>query len=92
VTRVLERLIEEHGRPGRPMQNGHVESFDGRLRDECLNTSWFRTFDHVRSALEAWRTEYNQERPHSALDYRTPWEFRRTLETATINPTENLQL
>ena len=135
VTRVLERLIEEHGRPeavrsdngpeftsrrmlawaedrcvslvhiqpGRPMQNGHVESFHGRLRDECLNTSWFRTFDHVRSTLEAWRMEYNEERPHSALDYRTPREFRRTLEgrgamaplpsqTATINTTEKLQL
>jgi putative transposase len=135
VTRVLERLIAEHGRPeavrsdngpeftsrrmlawaedhrvslvhiqpGRPMQNGHVESFHGRLRDECLNTSWFRTFDHVRSTLEAWRMEYNEERPHSALDYRTPREFRRTLEgrgamaplpsktTTTINQ-EKLQL
>jgi putative transposase len=59
------------------MQNGHVESFDGRLRDELLNVGWFRTFDQVRFTLEAWRMEYNQERPHSALDYRTPTECRR---------------
>jgi putative transposase len=135
VTRVLERLMTEHGRPeavradngpeftsrrmlawaedrrvslihiqpGRPMQNGHVESFHGRLRDECLNANWFRNFDHIRSVLEDWRVEYNEDRPHSALDYRTPREFRRTLEgrgamaplpskTTTFNPNENLQL
>jgi putative transposase len=112
VTRVLERLIEERGRPeamrsdngpefcsrrmlgwaeefkielvhiqpGRPMQNGHVESFHGRLRDECLNAHWFRTLNHVRSTLATWREEYNCERPHSSLDYRTPQEFRLALE------------
>ena len=62
--------------PGRPMQNGHVESFNGRLRDECLNTSWFRTLNDVRETLANWRREYNCERPHSSLDYRTPEEFR----------------
>jgi putative transposase len=107
VTRVLERLIDERGRPeglrsdngpeftsrrmlgwaeerkinlvhiqpGRPMQNGHVESFHGRLRDECLNANWFRTLSHVRQVLEQWRHEYNCERPHSSLEYRTPREF-----------------
>ena len=112
VTRVIERLIEERGKPeavrsdngpeftsrrmlgwaedhrvalvhiqpGRPMQNGHVESFYGRLRDECLNVSWFRNFDQVRSTLQVWRMEYNEDRLHSALDYRTSNEFRRTLE------------
>ena len=65
-----------HIQPGRPMQNGHVESFHGRLREECLNTSWFRTLNDVRSTLANWRREYNQERPHSSLDYRTPEEFR----------------
>jgi putative transposase len=62
--------------PGKPMQNGHVESFNGRLRDECLNTSWFRTLNDV---LANWRREYNYERPHSSLDYRTPREFRQQL-------------
>jgi putative transposase len=68
-----------HIQPGRPMQNGHVESFHGRLRDECLNANWFRTMNDVRRTLENWRQEYNCERPHSALAYRTPAEFRRTL-------------
>jgi putative transposase len=48
-----------HIQPGRPMQNGHVESFHGRLRDECLNPSWFRTLNDVRQTLEAWRQDYN---------------------------------
>jgi putative transposase len=85
--------------PGKPMQNGHVESFNGRLRDECLNTSWFRTLNDVRCTLAAWREEYNHERPHSSLDYRTPNEFRKVLEgrgamaplpsqTSTINLNE----
>jgi putative transposase len=68
-----------HIQPGRPMQNGHVESFHGRLRDECLNASWFRTLNDVRRTLDNWRQEYNCERPHSSLAYRTPAEFSRTL-------------
>ncbi len=88
-----------HIQPGRPMQNGHVESFHGRLRDECLNASWFRTINDVRCTLAAWREEYNCERPHSSLDYRTPQEFKLALEgiramartpspTTTSNTTE----
>lgn len=65
-----------HIQPGRPMQNGHVESFHGRLRDECLNAHWFRTLNDVRRTVTAWRQEYNCERPHSSLGYRTPAEFR----------------
>ena len=65
-----------HIQPGRPMQNGHVESFHGRLRDECLNANWFRTLNDVRRTLDNWRQEYNCERPHSSLAYRTPAEFR----------------
>ena len=75
-----KKLILVHIQPGRPMQNGHVESFHGRLRDECLNAHWFRTLNDVRTTLENWRREYNCERPHSGLDYKTPEEFRRTLD------------
>jgi transposase InsO family protein len=64
-----------HIQPGRPMQNGHVESFNGRLRDECLNANWFASLTDARHKIEAWRQEYNNERPHSSLDYRTPREF-----------------
>jgi putative transposase len=70
--------------PGKPMQNGHVESFNGRLRDECLNTSWFRTLNDVRETLANWRREYNCERPHSSLDYRTPEEFRQQIGYADV--------
>jgi putative transposase len=57
------------------MQNGRVESFNGRLRDECLNTNWFSTMNEAKQKIETWRGEYNQERPHSSLGYRTPREF-----------------
>ena len=70
--------------PGKPMQNGHVESFNGRLRDECLDTSWFRTLNDVRETLANWRREYNCERPHSSLDYRTPEEFRQQIGCADV--------
>jgi putative transposase len=109
VTRVLDRVIEERGKPrtircdngpeftsrhfvewceeqgitllhiqpGRPMQNGYVESFNGRLRDECLNANLFLTLKDAKWKLEIWREEYNTERPHSSLGYRTPAEFAR---------------
>ena len=64
-----------HIQPGRPMQNGHVESFNGRLRDECLNANWFATLADARTKIEAWRQDYNEQRPHSSLDYQTPREF-----------------
>ena len=107
VTRVLERVMEERGRPqslrcdngpeltsrhflawcverkiqlvhiepGRPMQNGRVESFQGKFRDECLNVSWFGNLFEARVKVETWRQQYNQERPHSSLGYRTPEAF-----------------
>lgn len=61
--------------PGKPMQNAFIESFNGRLRDECLNANWFRNLRHARLVVAAWRTRYNHQRPHSALGYRTPVEF-----------------
>ncbi|HEX3684935.1 MAG TPA: IS3 family transposase [Bryobacteraceae bacterium] len=72
----IERKISlEHIQPGRPMQNGHVESFNGKLRDECLNVSWFRNLFDARRQTHRWRKEYNEFRPHSSLGYRTPVEF-----------------
>lgn len=72
----LQRRIElVHIRPGKPIENALVESFNGRLREECLNTSWFRNLFDARRQIEAWRDHYNRVRPHSALDYRTPLEF-----------------
>lgn len=57
------------------MQNGHVESFNGRFRDECLNHNWFTTLADAKEKIERWRMEHNGERPHSSLAYRTPEEF-----------------
>jgi putative transposase len=74
----VERSIGPiHIQPGKPTQNGHVESFHGRLRDECLNTSWFWNLWDARRKITNWRTEYNHQRPHSSLGYRTPEEFAR---------------
>src|SRR5262249_49914463 len=64
-----------HIQPGKPMQNGDVESFNGRLPAERLNASWFNKLMDARSKIDAWREEYNGERPHSSLGGRTPNEF-----------------
>ena len=58
--------------PGKPAQNAFVESFNGRMRDECLNEEWFTSLAHARAVIEAWRVHYNTARPHSALGYQTP--------------------
>ena len=72
----IERNIDlVHIEPGRPVQNAHVESFHGKLRDECLNASWFGNLWDARRKIAAWKKEYNEERPHSALGYRTPAAF-----------------
>ena len=68
-------IVVKHIQPGKPMQNGHVESFNGRFRDECLNANRFLNLADARTKIERRRREYNEERPHSALDYRTPSEF-----------------
>ena len=68
---VVLRLIE----PGKPNQNAYVESFNGRLRDECLNEHWFTSLAHARSVIEAWRREYNEERPKKVLGGLTPVEY-----------------
>jgi len=64
-------------RPGKPTDNAFCESFNGRLREECLDTLWFETLDEAKAALGRWREEYNTERPHSALGMKTPAEFAR---------------
>ena len=69
------KLRHEFIEPGKPVQNAFIESFNGRLREECLNRSWFTSLADARRQLEAWRNDYNNERPHSSLGYRTPMEF-----------------
>jgi putative transposase len=79
--RVLEAWAMQHGvdlcfiRPGRPVENGFIESFNGRLRDECLNVEWFGSLHQAREKLAHWLEHYNFKRPHSALDDQTPATF-----------------
>jgi len=78
--KALDQWAHAHGvalrfiDPGKPIQNAHTESFNGRLRDECLNEHWFLGLIDARRIVEAWRQDYNQHRPHSALGYATPAE------------------
>ncbi len=65
----------DFSRPGKPTDNPFIESFNGRLRQECLNQHWFTSLEDARRTIEAWRQEYNQERPHRSLEGRTPQEF-----------------
>lgn len=61
--------------PGKPTQNAYIESFNGKFRDECLNQHWFLNLDHAKNEIDAWRKDYNENRPHSSLRYKTPTEF-----------------
>ena len=90
ISRVLDAWAYGHGiqlhfiDPGKPNQNAYVESFNGRLRDECLNEHWFASLGHARQLIETWRLDYNAVRPHSALGDIPPEEFEQlTLNRAT---------
>jgi putative transposase len=61
--------------PGKPVQNAYIESFNGKMRDECLNEHWFLSLGEAREMIEAWMRDYNEVRPHRALGNRTPKEF-----------------
>ena len=77
-------------RPGKPVENAYIESFNGRLREECLDLHWFSFLEDAKIKIEAWRKDYNEQRPHSALRQETPrafateWQLSRTAETAGI--------
>jgi putative transposase len=79
--RELDRWTYENGvklffiDPGKPMQNGSIESFNGRFREECLDPSWFTSLAEARRVIEAWRVDYNQHRPHTSLRMATPAAF-----------------
>jgi len=89
VSKVLDHwayingVVLDFSRPGKPTDNAYVESFNGRLRDECLNTHWFLSLDDARVKIEAWRRHYNEDRPHTSLGYLTPTEFA---SSAGVNP------
>lgn len=66
-------------RPGKPVENGLIESFNGRLRDECLNVNEFASLEHARATLRSWQDDYNHQRPHGSLGNLTPSEYVKTV-------------
>lgn len=84
VERSLQGWLKDQGtrplfiEPGSPWQNGKCESFNGKLRDECLNAEWWGSLREAQNVIERWREHYNTERPHSALDYWTPHQFSKS--------------
>ena len=83
TSKALDQWAYEHAvdldfiERGKPVQNAFIESFNGRLRDECLNEHWFLSLADARSIVEEWRTDYNRNRPHSSLGNLSPEEFRK---------------
>lgn len=72
--------------PGRPMQNGYIESFNGKFRDECLNEHWFQTLQQARTEIAIWRKDYNEVRPHSSLGRISPAEFAQRHRNNGLQP------
>jgi putative transposase len=68
--------------PGKPVQNAYIESFNSRFRDECLSQHWFASLSHMRRVIKAWREDYNEHRPHSALGYLPPAKYAAALKAA----------
>jgi putative transposase len=81
ISRVMDKWAYDHGitmdfsRPGKPMDNATVESFNGSFRDECLNVNWFLSMEDAQAKIEKWRRDYNEFRPHSSLGDLTPEQF-----------------
>jgi len=75
----------DFNRPGKPTDNCFVETFNGSLRDECLNVHWFETIDEAKAKIEAWRVDYNESRPHQALNELTPSEYAGRMRLSDIS-------
>ena len=81
----------DFSRPGKPTDNAYIESFNGRFRQECLNEHWFLSLDDAREKVEAWRRDYNEQRPHSALGNATPEEYAAQVEGHDEFPDRGLE-
>jgi len=77
-------------RPGKPVENGYIESFNGKLRDECLNTELFRSIQDASAKLEKWRLDYNTQRPHSSLSNLPPAAYAKELTNRKRNDNREL--
>jgi putative transposase len=94
----MDRWADRHGiklsfiQPGKPQQNGFIESFNGKFREECLNQHLFRDMADAQTKIEAWRIDYNEHRPHRSLGQRTPAEFIRDYENRLTEKLETVRL
>lgn len=92
TSRVLDQWAYAKGvtlkliQAGKPTQNAYIESFNGKFRDECLNEHWFTSLAQARAVIGAWRQDYNEARPHTALEYRSPAEFAAKHRAASVAP------
>jgi putative transposase len=90
ISTVLDQWAHAHGvqlifsRPGKPVDNAFIESFNGRLRDECLNTNWFYGLEQARQLIAEWLDDYNNRRHHSSLAGLTPTEYEKQLRTLPV--------
>ena len=82
----LNQVELDFSRPGKPTDNAFIEAFNGRLREECLNQSWFLSLEDAREKVEAWLREYNETRPHGALGNLAPVEFAETVRLTGVSP------
>jgi len=93
IARAVQGWLEQAGcetiyiTPGSPWENPYIESFTGKLKDECLNCELFADLEEARVVMEAWREEYNTERPHSSLTYLTPVEFAQQWQEGEVEAT-----
>jgi putative transposase len=71
--------------PGKPVQNGYIESFNGRLREECMSANWFSSLTHAQDVLDQWVRDYNEVRPHSALANLAPLQYVARLVGTTVS-------
>ena len=94
--KAMDQWAYEHGvslqfiRPGKPIENAYCESFNGKLREECLSANWFASLADAQRVIKAWRHEYNEERPHKNLGRLTPAEFTKSLQPQPLSTTQRL--
>jgi len=88
ISKALDQWAHAHGvtlyfsSPGKPVDNAFIESFNGRLRDECLDTNWFYRLQQAREVIDAWLKDHNEHRPHSSLAGLTPVEYEKQVRTS----------
>jgi putative transposase len=88
----MKGVTLDFSRPGKPTDNAFIESFNGKFRAECLNANWFLSLDEARAKCEAWRRDYNEVRPHSAIGNKTPIELHRMAASPASRSSEEARI